>query len=43
VLRGRVLDALNTEVYKRFQVEGIEIPYPKRDVYLHQVSPSEDD
>jgi len=43
VLRGRVLDALNTEVYKRFRVEGIEIPYPKRDVYLHQVSPSEDD
>jgi small-conductance mechanosensitive channel len=43
VLRGRVLDALNTEVYKRFAVEGIEIPYPKRDVYLHQVSPSEDD
>ncbi|TNF71351.1 MAG: mechanosensitive ion channel family protein [Acidobacteria bacterium] len=43
VLRGRVLDALNTEVYKRFAAEGIEIPYPKRDVYLHQVSPSEDD
>jgi small-conductance mechanosensitive channel len=43
VLRGRVLDALNTEVYKRFAVEGIEIPFPKRDVYLHQVSPSEDD
>ena len=43
VLRGRVLDALNTEVYKRFAAEGIEIPFPKRDVYLHQVSPSEDD
>ncbi|MGB6363099.1 MAG: mechanosensitive ion channel family protein, partial [Thermoanaerobaculia bacterium] len=43
VLRGRVLDALNTEVYKRFAVEGIEIPFPKRDVYLHQVPPSEDD
>jgi small-conductance mechanosensitive channel len=43
VLRGRVLDALNTEVYKRFAAEGIEIPYPKRDVYLHQVSPPEDD
>jgi small-conductance mechanosensitive channel len=35
VLAGRVLDALNTEVYKRFLAEGIEIPYPKRDVYLH--------
>jgi small-conductance mechanosensitive channel len=35
VLSGRVLDALNTEVYKRFLAEGIEIPYPKRDVYLY--------
>ncbi|MGB3565034.1 MAG: mechanosensitive ion channel family protein [Thermoanaerobaculia bacterium] len=43
VLRGRVLDALNTAVYKRFAAEGIEIPFPKRDVYLHQVPPSEDD
>jgi len=34
VLRGRVLDALNSEVYKRFQAEGVEIPYPKRDVYI---------
>ena len=36
VLRGRVLHALNGAVYKRFAVEGIEIPYPKRDVYLHR-------
>jgi MscS family membrane protein len=41
VLRGRVLDALNTEVYKQFAAEGIEIPYPKRDVYLHQVPPAD--
>ena len=34
VLRGRALDALNSEVYKRFQSEGVEIPYPKRDVYI---------
>ena len=39
VLRGRVLDALNTEVYKRFGAEGIEIPYPKRDVFVHTVPP----
>jgi small-conductance mechanosensitive channel len=29
------IDALNTRIYKRLQAEGIEIPYPKRDVYLH--------
>ena len=35
-LRGRTIDALNTAVLKRFRAEGVEIPYPKRDVYLHQ-------
>jgi len=34
-LKGLALDALNTAIYKRLTVEGIEIPYPKRDVYLH--------
>ena len=45
VLRGRSIDALSTEIYKRFNREGIEFPYPKRDVFLHQVaaSPSSDD
>jgi MscS family membrane protein len=41
VLRGRVIDALIIEIYQRFGVEGIEIPYPKRDVYLHQPPASE--
>ncbi len=35
--RGRVTDALNTEVYKRFKHEGVEIPFPKRDVYIRQM------
>ena len=35
-LRGRTVDALNTAIYKRLGEEGIEIPYPKRDVYLHR-------
>ena len=35
VLRGRVLDRLYTNVYKRFNQAKIEFPYPKRDVYLH--------
>ncbi len=34
--RGRVLDILNTAVYKRFAEDGIEIPYPKRDVYIKE-------
>jgi small-conductance mechanosensitive channel len=37
VLRGRVIDALLTQVYKRLNQEGIEIPYPKRDVYIKQM------
>ncbi len=36
-MRGRVLDDLYMAVYKRFHAEGVEIPYPKRDVYLHRV------
>jgi small-conductance mechanosensitive channel len=36
VLRGRVLDALYESVYKRFQSEGIEIPFPQRDVHLRR-------
>ena len=40
VLRGKVLDALNTAVYKRFAAEGIEIPYPKRDLYLRETPES---
>jgi small-conductance mechanosensitive channel len=39
VLRGRVIDALLTEVYKRLNAEGIEIPYAKRDVYIKQMPP----
>ena len=40
-LRGRVLDTLNTAVYKRFQAEGIEIPYAKQDLYIKEMpSPS---
>lgn len=34
--RGRVLDQLNTAVYKRFAEEGIEIPFPKRDLYVKE-------
>ncbi|MCP4204769.1 MAG: mechanosensitive ion channel family protein [bacterium] len=40
VLRGRTLDALYETVYNRFREEGIEIPFPKRDVYLHNSAPT---
>lgn len=34
VLRGRILDSLNSAVYKTFLAEGIEIPYSKHDVFI---------
>jgi len=34
VLRGRVLHALNTQVYKQFQANNINIPFPQRDVHI---------
>jgi len=37
VLRGRIIDALNTEVYRRFTKEKIEIPYLKQDVYIKEM------
>lgn len=36
-LKGRVLDVLNTTIYKRFNEEGIEIPYSKQDVYIKEM------
>ncbi len=36
VLRGRALDELNAGVYKAFQAEGIEIPFPQTDVHIHK-------
>lgn len=33
-LRGRIIDALNTAVYKEFTHQGIEIPYTKQDLYI---------
>ncbi len=37
VLKGRALDDINSAVYKRFQQEGIEIPYSKQDVYIKEM------
>lgn len=37
VLRGRVLDALHHRVIREFRAAGIEIPYPKRDLYIKEM------
>ena len=36
-VRGRVLDALNTNIYKRFIEENIEIPYSKHDIFIKEM------
>jgi small-conductance mechanosensitive channel len=37
VFRGRVLHALNSNVYKNFNAAGIEIPFSKQDVYVKEL------
>ncbi len=37
VLKGRAVDDINSAVYKRFQQEGIEIPYSKQDLYIKEM------
>jgi small-conductance mechanosensitive channel len=38
VMRGKALHVLNTEIYKRFLKEGIQIPFPQRDVHIRSAS-----
>lgn len=35
--REQVLNDLNSRIYKRLNKEGVEFPFPKRDVFLHNV------
>lgn len=35
--RDSVIDIMNTAVYKRLALEGIEIPYNKHDIYIKQM------
>ena len=37
VLRGKAIDSINESVYKAFLREEIEIPYPKRDLYIKEM------
>lgn len=34
--RGRITNQLNTAIYKSLNAAGIEIPFPKRDVYIKE-------
>jgi small-conductance mechanosensitive channel len=38
--RGRLLDLLNSEIYKQFQKHKIEIPYSKHDLYIKEMPSS---
>jgi MscS family membrane protein len=35
-LRGLTVHELNCSIYKKFSELGVKIPYPQRDVYIHQ-------
>lgn len=34
-MRFKVTDAINREIYKKFNEKGIKIPFPQREVYVH--------
>jgi MscS family membrane protein len=34
-LKGRLVHELNRSIYKTFQTENIQIPFPQRDVHLY--------
>ncbi|MGK0399616.1 MAG: MscS family membrane protein, partial [Gammaproteobacteria bacterium] len=40
VLKGRVIDLINCQIYKRFIEEKIEIPYSKQDLYIKELPKS---
>jgi len=35
--RGRIVDELNTLIYKAFQKHSVEIPYSKQDIYIRSI------
>jgi small-conductance mechanosensitive channel len=39
-VRGQCIDGLNSAVYKGLAAEGISIPFPQRDVHVHQTPPA---
>ncbi|WP_299084346.1 mechanosensitive ion channel family protein [uncultured Paraglaciecola sp.] len=43
VLRGRVIDTINCEIYKQFHQRKIEIPYSKHDLYIKEMPNNKND
>ncbi|PIE58490.1 MAG: mechanosensitive ion channel protein [Desulfobulbus propionicus] len=41
--RGKVVHAMNTKIYKKFNEEKIEIPYTKQDIYIKGLPRNTDD
>lgn len=41
MMRGRVVDILNSEIYRQFRANNVEIPYSKQDLYIKEF-PSRD-
>jgi small-conductance mechanosensitive channel len=41
VMRGSVVDSLNSEIYRKFNQHGIEIPYSKQDLYIKELPAGE--
>ena len=41
MLRGRVVDILNTEIYHQFRDNNVEIPYSKQDLYIKELPSKE--
>ena len=40
--KGRLVHELNRSIYKAFDAEGIEIPFPQRDVHIRSNTGSSD-
>ncbi len=41
-LRGRISDGLNEQVYNAFRMNQIKIPFPQRELYIHQTNRGSD-